>query len=134
MECPSCNAEIEAGDSFCRHCGARTKQDEAPTGRSQAVSDLALEYRSILVDKPDDPDVLYNVGLAELYSGHPAVAEEYFRRVTVLLPNDHAAHERLAVCLAKLGRKDEALESARTAYRIDPERESIQRILRALEG
>ena len=83
---------------------------------------------------PDDPDALYNVGLAELYSGKPGAAESYFRRVAALLPNDFAAHEKLAICLARLDRNDEALQCAKTAYRLDPERASIQRILRALGG
>ncbi len=134
VECPSCNQEVGATDRFCRHCGAKVKPEGESATRSHAVDDLALEYRNVLVETPDDPDALYNVGLAELYSGKPSVAEGYFRQVTALLPNDHAAHERLAVCLAKLGRKDEALEAARAAYRIDPERASIQRMLRALGG
>ena len=133
MDCPTCGDVVGEGDVFCKHCGTRLQVAESAS-RSGAVDDLAAEYRNLLAEKPDDPDALYNVGLAELYSGNPKVAEEYFSRVAALLPNDFAAHEKLAICLAKLGRREEAAESARTAYRLDPERESIQRILRVLEG
>ena len=132
MECPTCGEVVDDADAFCKHCGGRLGE-ESPV-RSRAVSDLALEYRNVLNDTPDDVDALYNVGLAELYSGKLGAAEECFRRVAELLPEYSGGHEKMAVCLAKLGRREEALEFARRACELDPERESIRRILEALEG
>lgn len=132
MECPTCGEVVDDADAFCKHCGGRLGEEEPV--RSRAVSDLALEYRNVLNDAPDDVDALYNVGLAELYSGKLGAAEECFRRVVQLLPDDFAGHEKMAVCLAKLGRREKALQFARRACELDPERESIRRILKALGG
>lgn len=133
MDCPTCGREVGEQDAFCKHCGARASEREA-TSRSATVDDMVAEYRNALVDKPNDPDALYNVGLGLLYCGDYGAAGDAFRRVTELLPDDPAAYEKLAVVLAKLDRRDEALEHARKAHELDPKRESANRLLRALEG
>ncbi len=132
MECPICAKEV-GEDAFCRHCGARV--GEAETGpRSATVDDMVAEYRNALVDKPDDPVALYNVGLGMLYCGNYGAAGEAFRRVTELLPDDPSGYEKLAVVLAKLDRRDEATEYARKAHELDPKRASAIRLLQILEG
>jgi len=95
---------------------------------------MEREYRQWLADKPHDADAHYNVGLANLYSGNYAEAEKSFRVVVELLPEEASGYQKLAVALAKLERRAEALEQARCACRLDPECEAIRRLVRALEG
>jgi Flp pilus assembly protein TadD len=132
MECPVCGKEV-GEDAFCKHCGARVGEAEAGT-RSATVDDMVAEYRHALVDKPDDPDALYNVGLGMLYCGNYGAAGEAFRRVIELLPDDPSAYEKLAVVLAKLDKRDEATEYARKAHELAPKRASAIRLLQMLEG
>ncbi len=132
MDCPVCSKPVEGSDQFCKHCGALLVASREP--RSRALRDLVAEYHQHLVDKPDDAGVLYNVGLGHLYSGEYGAAAEAFRAVVRLLPEEAAGYEKLAVTLAKLNRREEALEYARAAYQLDPERESTSRLLKALQG
>jgi Flp pilus assembly protein TadD len=132
MDCPVCSNPVETGDHFCKHCGALLARSAEP--RSLAVRDMVAEYHKHLADKPDDAGVLYNVGLGHLYSGEYEAAVEAFRAVVRLLPDEAAGYEKLAVALAKLNRREEALEYARQAYQLDPERESTARLLKALTG
>lgn len=133
MNCPTCGKEVSESDSFCKHCGARVATEEG-SSRSAAVDDMVAEYRNALVDTPNDPAALYNVGLGLLYCSDYGAAADAFRRVTELLPDDPAAYEKLAVVLVKLDRRDEALEYARKAHALDPDRDSVNRLLKALGG
>jgi len=133
MDCPTCAKPVAADDQFCKHCGARLAP-AAQGPRSATVRDMVAEYRQSLADKPDDTSSLYNVGLGHLYSGQYEAAVEAFTAVVRILPEEAVAHEKLAVALAKLNRREEALEHARQAYHLDPERESTARLLKALRG
>jgi Flp pilus assembly protein TadD len=132
MHCPACDREIAAEDAFCRHCGHRLSAPPRQS-RSAAVDDMEREYRQWLAEKPGDADAHYNLGLANLYSGNYVEAAEAFSAVIRLLPEEASGYEKLAVCLAKLGRREEALTHARTACRLDPESEAVRRLVRALE-
>jgi tetratricopeptide (TPR) repeat protein len=133
MDCPGCGREIAEEDAFCRHCGARLGGPPKQS-RSATVDDMEREYRQWLADKPQDADAHYNVGLANLYSGNYDEAEKSFRTVVELLPEEASGYEKLAVALAKLGRRREALEEAQAACRLDPECEAIRRLVKALGG
>jgi Flp pilus assembly protein TadD len=69
-----------------------------------------------------------------LYSGNHLAAAEAFRAVTELLPDEPAGYEKLAVALARLDRRAEALEQAAKAARLDPESASIRKLVQALGG
>jgi Flp pilus assembly protein TadD len=88
----------------------------------------------VLAEHPRDPDAHFNVGLASLYSGNHLAAAEAFRAVTELLPDEPAGYEKLAVALARLDRRAEALEQAAKAARLDPESASIRKLVQALGG
>jgi len=133
MNCPACDREIGAEDAFCKHCGLRLGEALKPS-RSATVDDMEREYRQWLAEKPRDADAHFNVGLANLYSGNYAQAAAAFRAVIELLPEYAAGYEKLAICLAKLRRREEALAQARTACRLDPESEALRRLVRALGG
>ena len=133
MNCPTCGKGVSDSDSFCKHCGGRVAAGQGAS-RSAAVDDMVAEYRNALVEEPNDPAALYNVGLGLLYCSDYGAAADAFRRVTDLLPDDPAAYEKLAVVLVKLDRRDEALEYARKAHALGPDRDSIDRLLKALEG
>ncbi|MBM3499319.1 MAG: tetratricopeptide repeat protein [Armatimonadetes bacterium] len=133
MNCPGCGQDIAVEDAFCKHCGRRL--DGAPKqSLSAAVDDMEREYRQWLNEKPRDADAHYNVGLANLYSGNYAQAVEAFLVVVELLPDEASGYAKLAIALAKLGRREEALARARHACRLDPESEAVRRLVRALGG
>ncbi|MGQ9732003.1 MAG: tetratricopeptide repeat protein, partial [Candidatus Zipacnadales bacterium] len=133
MECPVCKKPVQREDLFCKHCGARLGK---PTrgGPSATLCDMEAEFRSHLVDKPNDADALYNLGLAQLYSANYGAAADAFQEVIRLLPDEASGYEKLALALAKLGRKEDALEQARIALRLNPESKSVARLVRLLEG
>jgi tetratricopeptide (TPR) repeat protein len=133
MDCPACGKPIQDEDAFCKHCGRRLGGVPRQS-RSATVDDMEREYRHRLADKPRDADAHYNVGLANLYSGNYAEAAEAFGIVIELLPEDASGYEKLAITLAKLNRRDEALERARQACRLDPESGAIKRLVKALGG
>lgn len=133
MECPACGKAVGEGDAFCRHCG-RALAPVTRRSRSAAVDDIEREYRRWLAEKPSDADAHYNVGLANLYSGNYAEAVEAFRTVTELLPGEASGYEKLAIALAKLNRREEALQFARKAHQLDPASEATRRLVQALEG
>jgi tetratricopeptide (TPR) repeat protein len=133
MDCPGCGRPVDPDDQFCKHCGARLGAN-ASAPRSAAVRDMVAEYRQHLADKPDDPNSLYNLGLACLYSGQYQEAAEAFEAVVRLDPGEAPAHEKLAVALVRLNRREEALAHAREAHRLAPKRKSATRLLETLEG
>lgn len=133
MECPACGKIVSEADAFCRHCG-RALRGTARRSRSATVDDLEREYRRWLAEKPRDADAHYNVGLANLYSGNYAEAAEAFRTVTELLPDESSGYEKLAIALAKLNQRDQALQCAKRAHQLDPANEAIRRLIKALGG
>jgi len=133
MDCPACAKPISDEDRFCKHCGKRLGVP-ALRALSGAVEEMEREYRQGLADKPDNPDAHYNVGLANLYSGNYEAAAEAFRAVIDLLPDEPSGYEKLAIALAKLDRREEALRHAHQACRLSPESEAMRRLLRSLGG
>jgi tetratricopeptide (TPR) repeat protein len=111
MDCPACGKPIQDEDAFCKHCGRRLGGVPRQS-RSATVDDMEREYRHRLADE----------------------AAEAFGIVIELLPEDASGYEKLAITLAKLNRRDEALERARQACRLDPESGAIKRLVKALGG
>ncbi len=64
---------------------------------------------------PDNPDLQFNLGVAEASMGHLDQAERAFRRVLELDPGRQDALENLAALLHRTGRDEEALETERLA-------------------
>ena len=59
---------------------------------------------------PGDPALLSNIGVLARDSGDLARAEQYFRRVCTVLPEDAAGHFNLALTLLRAGRLREGFE------------------------
>jgi tetratricopeptide (TPR) repeat protein len=71
----------------------------------------------LLSNRPDDPLVLYNLGLALSDAGRVERAEQYLRRAAQLNPKDANIAVALGVALGRLHRYDEALDVLRAAVR-----------------
>lgn len=87
---------------------------------------------------PDDFTPYYQAGRVLLATNKdPARAERYFRKYLTMAPElrapSHAhAHWRLAQSLEKQGKKNEAIESLRTALRMNPRLEEAKKDLKRL--
>jgi len=57
---------------------------------------------------PQNPDVWYNLGKAQVLAGRSAEAETSLRKAIQLNPKDPSPHYQLARALEKLGRIDDA--------------------------
>ncbi len=129
-ECPHCGLEIEGEDTFCKHCGGKLASERQ---RSQTMDALAREFQHAVDEHPNDADAQYSLGLALFYNQHWAEAEMHLRRVTELTPGFPDAYARLIVCLARLGRGDEAVAAAKAGLAAAPEDEDLLRLKSQLD-
>jgi len=72
---------------------------------------------------PDDPGLLDNLGIAYRDSGDLVRAEQYFRRVCVVRPDDPAAHFNLALTLLRAGRLREGFQEYEWRWQVPQFRE-----------
>lgn len=68
---------------------------------------------------PDNPAVLFNLGMALSDRGNLRAAVKHLRRATQLAPRRADAHVALGVALAREGQTDAAVTSLREAVRLD---------------
>ena len=86
--------------------------------RQYAEADTLL--RQALRLRPEDPDIMNQLGAALWEGGRPAEAEEFFRRAHENRPNDAVILNHLGLSRWDQGRTEEAAECYRRALRIDP--------------
>ena len=140
--CPRCQQSADEEDAFCRKCGANLKPDREPQvlqspptateERDPFMEDMAADFERRLKDDPNDPDALYNLGLARLLSKQFAEAATCFRRVVGVLPEFADAHTRLAVCLWNLGELEGARQAIAQAASLAPSNRRIAELKRQM--
>lgn len=128
-KCQHCGLELSPEDRYCRRCGAKVG-GRPPSATLEA---MAAEYRKDVEEHPDDLDSRFSLGLALFYNERWAEAEEHLRRVTELAPDFADAYARLAVCLAKLGRLDEAEAVVARGLANAPDNRELARLREQLE-
>jgi Flp pilus assembly protein TadD len=89
-------------------------------GSTQAVEDLIVEYRNHLNEKPADHETRYALALAYMMGHQWAQAEAELVQVVGALGQYADAHARLAVCVARQQRPEEALGHAQRALALEP--------------
>jgi tetratricopeptide (TPR) repeat protein len=95
--------------------------------------DLAAQSLSRAAETTPSPRVLSEWGLAERERGNEGHAQELFRRVTVLTPDDPNAWYRLAASSWRLGDYDECLRATLQLQRLKPDDETVTHMLDDLE-
>ncbi|MEA3399751.1 MAG: tetratricopeptide repeat protein [Armatimonadota bacterium] len=128
--CPICGTRVNEDANFCPECGARLTEEET----SQAVRDMAQEYASQVLENPEDAAARYGLALARMYERKWGQAAEQFQQVLEQEPEYADAHANLAVCMARLGQPDRALEAIERAIDLDPGKKRYRRIRRQLTG
>ena len=86
----------------------------------------------LLSNRPDDPGVLYNLGLALSDAGRLERAEQCLRRAAEVNPKDANIPVALGVALGRMGRHDEAVGVLRAALRQDERNPWARRNLGAI--
>ncbi|MGC9317184.1 MAG: tetratricopeptide repeat protein [Armatimonadota bacterium] len=128
--CPICGTRVDEDANFCPECGASLAQEET----SQAVRDMAQEYASQVRERPEDTAARYGLALARMYERKWGQAAEQFQKVLELEPEYADAHANLAVCMARLGQPERALEAVERAIELEPDKKRYRRIRRQLTG
>ena len=87
--------------------------------------------------EPGNPVVLANLGLVESDGGRPQAAVDPLQRALTIDPDLHQARFALAIALARIGRRDEALSAADELLRRlspdAPQRAEVQRLIASLK-
>ena len=82
--------------------------------------DAVQLYRDLARTRPDDPEVLNNLGTALLATDDPGGAHEAFEAAIRIRPGDVTVLRNLARALQVLAREPEALAALRQAHGLDP--------------
>jgi tetratricopeptide (TPR) repeat protein len=77
-------------------------------------------YAQVLRDHPDHPDALHLMGVLRLHANQPAEAERLIRKAIGLSPTSADYYCNHGMCLARLGRTDEAIAAWQAALRLRP--------------
>ena len=85
----------------------------------------------LLSSRPEDPQVLYNLGLALSDAGRLERAEQCLRRASGLNPGEASIQAALGVALGRMGRQEEAVAVLRAAVRQDSDNPWARRNLGA---
>ncbi len=131
--CSICGTPVEEDAKFCPECGAGM-EDEQEAATSATIRDMAQEYASQVLEHPEDAAARFDLALALIYDRKWGRAAEHLQQVLELEPDYADAHANLAVCFAKLGRPEPALEAVERAIALDPGKKRYRKIRRQLTG
>ena len=81
----------------------------------------------LLSERPEDPDLLYNLGMALSDGEQPDLAERYLRRLVRVDPEYTNGYAALGVALQRQGKAEEAIEALRQGLAAAPENPWIRR-------
>lgn len=102
-----------------------TKQEALDLAKErQLAGDLVAArqlYDRVLAEKPDEPAVLFRVGLLEMQASRLVEAADWVSQAIALAPAEFAYHFALGQILAALNQFDEAAASFRKALTLKPE-------------
>ncbi|MFZ2148863.1 MAG: tetratricopeptide repeat protein [Sedimentisphaerales bacterium] len=90
-------------------------QDD-PINLTRAVIDA---HRQQIINRPQNPDLHYRLGVLMTSVGMLTEAIESFRTVLEINPDYHRARSKLAICLFEMNQKAEALELLPGSERLD---------------
>lgn len=131
--CTVCGTEADENAKFCAECGA-SFEEPGETSTSEAMIQMAGEFERAVRENPEDTTARYDLGLARMYDRKWGRAAEQFQKVIELEPKFADAHANLAVCFAKLGQPERALDHVERAIELDPSKKRYRKIKRQLTG
>lgn len=106
-------------------------QLESQLGRSR---EALAHARAALEREPEDAQLHYLLGIAQLGAGDAGAAASALERATALDPTRSPAHAALALARLAQGDEDGAIASFREAARLDPRNAALARRLSELEA
>ncbi len=89
--------------------------------RAGRIAEAEAGYRSLLAERPDDPEAQHLLGVSLHQQGRSAEAVDLIRRALAARPNLAEAHTNLGAALQALKRYDEAIDSYRRALALKPD-------------
>lgn len=106
-------------------------------GRAQMAvgqfEEAANSFARVLLDYPDNPDALNGLGVCLAQLQQYEKAAEAFARVVILLPWSAQGHANLGRAYADMGDADRARAAYKRALALDPDLESAQRGIAAID-
>jgi predicted TPR repeat methyltransferase len=91
-------------------------------------------YTDLLKRSPQNPEYLYNAGVAQMALGHLQEARQNFETLLTLHPHHFAALSNLAAIFIRLGQREFAIQLLQRALDINPQDSTTQFMLHALTG
>ncbi|MGD0768650.1 MAG: tetratricopeptide repeat protein [Tepidisphaeraceae bacterium] len=89
--------------------------------RAGRLADAEKIYRQVLVDLPDQSDVLHLLGMLSGQTGKVDAGIELVSRAIGIKPNSAAYYDSLAKLLKSCGKIDEAIAAYREALKLNPD-------------
>jgi tetratricopeptide (TPR) repeat protein len=105
---------------------ANPRDGEALTLRGQfalaesQIPEAIADFRSVLVDQPNNVNVLKMLATAHLRNNEDTLARENIEKVVAATPNDEAARLDLASLMLKAGQKEQAQQQVDTLLKNNP--------------
>ncbi len=99
------------------------QQLQVALGHHQAgrLREAEAIYRSILAERPEDPNALYLLGVLALQAGQAEAAHDLLQKAIAVSPDNADARNMCGEACRALGRPDEAIRHYREALRLNPE-------------
>jgi len=113
---PEASDVVESAEDIDAHAGLA----DALLFGQQWIDHAIIHYRTYLRYRPDDVQVMTNLGLALTTQGDSAAAIDVMQRAVTVAPQDPAAQDILGVAWATRGRMREAAAAFERALAIDP--------------
>jgi len=88
--------------------------------RENRLDEAEVEFRKYLRIRPNDADIILNLGSIHLFRGEIAKATEQYEKSLKIRPENHMAHANLAICYSNVGKMAEAEKELLTALAINP--------------
>ena len=121
---------LEGAREYEKVSNAKELKQNLDENKKDAYQHLVREYENKLSAQPNDPEILFSLGIFEAQLGHVQPAMEYFQKVLAINPQHSDALFNTASGFESLNQKGKAHEYYDKFLRIDNTRQDLQEYAR----